>query len=72
MWIRIALFRWGIVRLNKDMEMSRQQCAFSKESTKYAGCGILKRNFYTRFIPVFKKFGLWHGGKVFGKYDIKN
>ena len=31
--------------------MSRQQCAFLKESSKYAGCGILKGNFYTKFIP---------------------
>ena len=30
--------------------LSRQQCAFSKESSKDAGRGILKRNFYTRFI----------------------
>ena len=37
--------------------VSRQQCVFSKESSKYAGCGILKRNFYTRFIPIFKDFG---------------
>ena len=29
----------------------QQEYAFSKESSKYAGCGILKRNFYTRFIP---------------------
>ena len=41
--------------------MPRQQCAFSKESSKYAGCGILKRTFYTRFIPIFKDLGLWHG-----------
>ena len=37
--------------------LSRQEVAFSKESSKYAGCGILKRNFYTRFIPIFKDFG---------------
>ena len=41
--------------------MTRQQCAFLEESSKYAGCGILKRNFYTRFIPIFKDLGLWHG-----------
>ena len=35
-----------------------EEVAFSKESSKYAGCGILKRNFYTRFIPIFKDFGL--------------
>lgn len=23
----------------------------------FKGCGILKRNFYTRFIPIFKDFG---------------
>ena len=50
--------------------MSRQQCAFSKESSKYAGCGSLKRNFYARFIPIFKDFGdvTWlekgEGGKI--------
>ena len=43
------------------IHLPRQQCAFSKESSKYAGCGILKRDFYTRFIPIFKDFGLWHG-----------
>ena len=52
--------------------MAWQECAFLEKFSKYKGCRILKRNFYTRFIPVFKKFGLWHGGKVFGKYDIKN
>lgn len=35
-----------------------EEVAFSKESSKYVGCGILKRNFYTRFIPIFKDFGL--------------
>ena len=40
------------------IHLPRQQVAFSKESSKYAGCGILKRNFYTRFIPIFKDFGL--------------
>jgi len=45
----------GVVYLVK---MTRQQDAFFKESSKYKGCGILKRNFYTRFIPIFKDFGL--------------
>lgn len=48
----------GIVKYDEStICLSRQQCAFSKESSKYAGCGILKRNFYTRFIPIFKDFG---------------
>ena len=38
--------------------LSRQEVAFRKESSKYAGYGILKWNSYTRFIPIFKDFGL--------------
>lgn len=38
--------------------MSRQQVAFLKECRKIKGCGILKGDFYTRFIPIFKDFGL--------------
>ena len=34
-----------------------RQVAFSKEFSKYAGGGILQRNFYTRFIPNFSGFG---------------
>ena len=40
------------------IHLPRQQVAFRKESSKYAGCEILKRNFYTRFIPIFKDLGL--------------
>lgn len=49
--------------------MSRQQCAFSKESSKHAGCGSLKRNFYARFIPIFKDFGAvtWLRKRSMGK-----
>ena len=47
----------GLKMGDEESIMSRQQCAFSKESSKYEGCGILKRNFYTRFIPIFKEFG---------------
>ena len=58
-WLKL-----GILRQNKEgkyndkssIHLPRQQCAFSKESSKYAGCGILKRNFYTRFIPNFSGF----------------
>ena len=42
----------------RQQHLPWQQCAFSKESSKYKGCGILKRNFYTRFIPIFKDLGL--------------
>ena len=40
----------------RERVVPRQQCAFSKESSKYAGCEILKRNFYTRFKPENKGF----------------
>ena len=36
--------------------MSRQQVAFLEECRKIKGCGSLKRNFYTRFIPIFEGF----------------
>ena len=54
-------------------QLPRRQCAFSKESSKYVGCGILKRNFYTRFIPIFKDFGAvtWSVRKMV-KYDLVN
>jgi len=59
----------GNIRKNEDIlryakknksahGLPRQQCAFSKESSKFNGCGNLKRYFYTRFIPIFKDFGL--------------
>jgi len=38
--------------------MPRQQCAFQKKVSKIKGCGILREDFYTRFIPNFKDFGL--------------
>ena len=60
--------------LNKSpVHLAWQQCAFSKESSKYAGCGILKRNFYTRFIPNFSGFGAvtW-SVKEMVKYDLLN
>ena len=49
----------GVLNNDKSIiHLPRQQCAFSKESSKYVGCEILKQNFYTRFIPIFKDFGL--------------
>ena len=43
--------------------VARQEVAFSEECRKIKGCGSLREGFYTRFIPIFKDFGLWHGGK---------
>lgn len=37
--------------------LSRQEVAFLKDVQKIKGCGILKRDFYTRFIPNFSGFG---------------
>ena len=31
--------------------MSRQEVAFLKKSRKIKGCGSLREDFYTRFIP---------------------
>ena len=39
-------------------DIPRQQVAFSEECRKIKGCGSLKEDFYTRFIPIFKDFGL--------------
>ena len=39
------------------ISLPRQQVAFLKECRKINGCGSLKRNFYTRFIPNFSGFG---------------
>lgn len=42
----------GIVKYDEStICLPRQQCAFSKESSKYKGCGSLKEDFYTKFIP---------------------
>ena len=49
--------REGERKCRGDLYLPRQQVASSKESSKYAGCGILKRNFYTRFIPENYGFG---------------
>lgn len=38
--------------------LSRQEVAFREECRKIKGCESLKRSFYTRFIPIFKDFGL--------------
>ena len=38
-------------------DLPRQQVAFRKKVSKIKGCGILKRNFYTRFIP--ENYGFW-------------
>lgn len=37
--------------------MPRQQVAFLEECRKIKGCGSLKGDFYTRFIPNFSGFG---------------
>ena len=37
--------------------MPRQEVAFREERRKNKGCGSLRRNFYTRFIPNFSGFG---------------
>lgn len=39
---------YDIIKFNK---ISRQQVAFLEECRKIKGCGSLKRDFYTRFIP---------------------
>ena len=38
--------------------MPRQQCAFQKKVSKIKGCGILRADFYTRFIPENYGFGV--------------
>uniref|UniRef100_UPI00405792DA hypothetical protein n=1 Tax=Acetatifactor sp. TaxID=1872090 RepID=UPI00405792DA len=60
-WLKYGIsgqIKKGKYNDKSSIHLSRQQVAFSKESSKYAGCGILKWNFYTRFIPIFKDFGL--------------
>ena len=37
--------------------MPQQQVAFMEECRKIKGCGSLREDFYTRFIPIFKDFG---------------
>ena len=37
--------------------MPRQEVAFSEERRKIKGCGSLREDFYTRFIPIFKDLG---------------
>ena len=37
--------------------LSRQQVAFLEKCRKIKGCGSLKVDFYTRFIPNFSGFG---------------
>ena len=53
--------------------MPRQQVAFREKSRKIKGCGILKRDFYTRFIPNFSGFGAvtWSVRKMV-KYELVN
>ena len=36
--------------------LSRQEVAFREECRKIKGCGSLREDFYTRFIPIFKDF----------------
>ena len=38
--------------------MPRQEVAFLEKCRKIKGCGSLEEDFYTRFIPIFKDFGL--------------
>lgn len=45
-----------IAKRNEDesfqyYSVSRQEVAFLEKARKIGGCGILKRDFYTRFIP---------------------
>lgn len=48
----------GIVKYDEStICLSRQEVAFREECRKIKGFGSLKRNFYTRFIPIFKNFG---------------
>lgn len=41
--------------------LSRPEAAFLGKARKIKGCGSLKRDFYTGFIPKIKDLGLWHG-----------
>lgn len=38
--------------------MTRQEVAFGEKARKIRGCGSLRKDFYTRFIPIFKELGL--------------
>ena len=51
---------WKYWKYEKNQDfiyLPRQQCAFSKESSKYKGCRVLKKDFYTKFKPIFNGFG---------------
>lgn len=37
--------------------ISRQEVAFLEKNRKSKGCGILKRNFHTKFMSIFRGFG---------------
>ena len=39
-------------------ELARQQVAFREKARKIRGFGSLRVDFYTKFIPIFKDFGL--------------
>lgn len=48
----------GIVKYDEStICLSRQQVAILKEWLKIRGCGSLKEDFYTRFIPENDGFG---------------
>lgn len=49
----------GIVKYDEStICLPRQEVAFLKEARKIKGCGSLKVDFYTGFIPIFYELGL--------------
>lgn len=40
-----------VLEVGENITLSRQQVAILKEWLKIRGCGSLKEDFYTRFIP---------------------
>lgn len=42
----------------KNIHLSWQQVAFPEKAREIEGCGSLKKDFYTGFIPIFYELGL--------------
>ena len=47
-----------ILRVERAFDLPRQQVAFREKARKIKGCGSLNEDFYTKFKPIFKDFGL--------------
>lgn len=43
----------GIRNTLHNISVPRQEVAFLEKAREIKGCGSLKRDFYTRFIPIF-------------------